>query len=57
MFSEDFASNHDRSDIENIFSKDFNKFTISDEDYDKMKVFFENAQDIQFKINVNTADF
>lgn len=49
MFSEDFASNYDRSDIENIFSKDFNKFTINDNDYDKMKGFFERAQDVEFK--------
>jgi ELP3 family radical SAM enzyme/protein acetyltransferase len=48
MFSNDFAQNYKESDIENVFNKAFNQFTISDEDYNKMKVFFTNTAPIKF---------
>ena len=49
MFSTEFAKDYTASDIENVFNKEFNKFTISDTDYDKMKGFFQRANDINFE--------
>lgn len=48
MFSEEYAKDYTPADIENVFNKKFNQFSIDDINYDKMKIYFKKASVVRF---------